>query len=60
MIASAVCLVLARLKKDIIFDEQGQLATLLSVKESKEKIIEAGLCFLKYINYGDKKKLFLV
>ena len=46
------------LKKAITFDEQGQLATLLSVKESKEKIIEAGLCFLQYI-YGDKKKLFL-
>ena len=31
------------------------MATLLSVRESKEKIIEAGLCFLQYI-YGDKKK----
>ena len=39
------------LKKAITFDEQGQLATLLSVKELKEKIIEAGLCFLQYI-YG--------
>ena len=47
------------LKKDIIFDEQGQSATLLSVKELKEKIIETGLCFLQYI-YGDKKKLYLV
>ena len=37
------------LKKAITFDEQGQLLTLLSVKESKEKIIEAGLCFLQYI-----------
>ena len=41
------------LKKAITFDEQGQLATSLSVKESKEKIIEAGLCFLQYI-YGEK------
>ena len=40
------------LKKVITFDEQGQLATLLSVKESLEKIFEAGLCFLQYI-FGD-------
>ena len=39
------------LRKAITLDEQGQLATLLSVKESKEKIIEADLCFLQYI-YG--------
>ena len=37
------------LKKAVTFDEQGQLATLLTVRESKEKIIEAGLCFLQYI-----------
>ena len=44
------------LKKAITFDVQGQLAKLLSVRESKEKIIEAGLCFLQNI-YGDKESL---
>ena len=45
------------LKKATTFDEQGQLATLLTARDSKENILEVGPCFLQYI-YGDKKNSF--